>query len=95
MRRGGDSGNFLGGPVVKNPSCGAGDVGLISGQGTEIPHPRKQLSPRAAKTTKILHNATKTQHSLNKEIFKKRREFKSQDASVKGMGKMILPIALV
>ena len=52
--------------MVKNPSCGAGDVGLISGQGTEIPHPRKQLSPRAAKTTKILHNATKTQHSLNK-----------------------------
>ena len=52
--------------MVKNPSCSAGDVGLIGGRGTEIPHPRKQLSLRAAKTTKILHNATKTQHSLNK-----------------------------
>jgi len=66
LRREGDSGNFPGGPVVKNPSCSAGDVGLIGGRGTEIPHPRKQLSLRAAKTTKILHNATKTQHSLNK-----------------------------
>ena len=36
MRR--DVGDFPGGPVVKNLSSNAGDVGLISGQGTKIPH---------------------------------------------------------
>ena len=31
-------GDFLSGPVVKNPSSRAGDVSLIPGQGTKIPH---------------------------------------------------------
>ena len=39
-----------GGPVVKNPSCNAGDTGSSPGQGTKIPHVVGQLSPRAATT---------------------------------------------
>ena len=35
---------FPGGPVVKNPPCNVGDVGLIPGQGTKIPHAVGQLS---------------------------------------------------
>ena len=31
-------GDFLGGPVVKNPVSNSGDVGSIPGQGTKIPH---------------------------------------------------------
>ena len=38
--------DFPGGPVVKNPSSSAGDVGLIPGQGTKIPHSAGQQSPR-------------------------------------------------
>ena len=40
-------GDFPGGPVVKNPPYNAGDVGLIPGQGTKIPHATGQLSLRA------------------------------------------------
>ena len=29
--------DFPGGPVVKDPPCNAGDMGLIPGQGTKIP----------------------------------------------------------
>ena len=36
--------DFRGGPVVKNPPSDAGDVGLIPGQGTKIPHAMRQLS---------------------------------------------------
>ena len=32
-----------GGPVVKNPSCNAGDSGSIPGWGTKIPHAAEQL----------------------------------------------------
>ena len=42
--------DFPGGPVVKNPPYNAGDVGLIPGQGTKIPHATGQLSPRATTT---------------------------------------------
>ena len=41
------AGDFPGGPVVKNLSSNAGDVGLIPGWGTKIPHAVGQLSPRA------------------------------------------------
>ena len=34
-------------PVVKNPPCNAGDVGLIPGRGTKILHVVGQVSPRA------------------------------------------------
>ena len=37
--------NFPGGSVAKNPSCNAGAVGLIPGQGTGI--------PRATENTKL------------------------------------------
>ena len=40
-------GDFVGGPVVKNPSSNAGYAGLIPGPGTKIPHATGQLSPRA------------------------------------------------
>ena len=36
--------DFPGGPVVENPPYNAGDVGLIPGQGTMIPHAAGQLS---------------------------------------------------
>ena len=39
--------DFPGGPVVKNPPSNAGDMGLIPGQGTKIPHVAGQLSPLA------------------------------------------------
>ena len=42
---------FPGGPVVRNPSSSAGDVGLMPGSGIKIPQAK---GPRAA---------TKTQHS--------------------------------
>ena len=42
--------DFPGGPVVKNPPSNAGDVGLIPGWGTKIPHAAGQLSPHAATT---------------------------------------------
>ena len=32
------SGDFPGGPVVKNPPSNAGDAGLIPGRGTRFPH---------------------------------------------------------
>ena len=59
---------FPGGPVVKNPPSNAGDMSLIPGQGTKIPHAPGQLSPRAAATeasvkTKSQPAATKTQCS--------------------------------
>ena len=37
--------DFTGGPVVKNSSSNEGDVGLIPGPGTKIPHSVGRLSP--------------------------------------------------
>ena len=45
------------GPVVKNLPSNLGDVGLIPGQGTKIPHATGQLSPCTT---------MKAQHSLYK-----------------------------
>ena len=42
------TGDFPGGPVVKNSPCNARDAGFIPGQGTKIP-PAKQLSVCARK----------------------------------------------
>ena len=39
-----------GGSVVESLPCSAGDVGLIPGQGTKIPHATEQLSLYAATT---------------------------------------------
>ena len=54
------------GPVVKNPPCNMGDLGLIPGRGTKIPHAVEKLNPRA--TVRVLQwkipcDATMTQHS--------------------------------
>ena len=38
-------GDFLGGPVVKNPSCNAGEASSIPGQGLKILHAAGQLKP--------------------------------------------------
>ena len=40
--------------MVKNPPYNAGDVGLIPGQETKIPHAAGQLSPSAT-TTELTH----------------------------------------
>ena len=48
--------DFPGGPVVKNPPSNAGDVGLIPGQGTKIPHAMGQLSPHATTTELVRLN---------------------------------------
>ena len=45
-----DPGDFPGGPVVESLPCNAGDVGLILGQGTRVPHAVGQLSPCTAIT---------------------------------------------
>ena len=42
--------DFAGDPVVKNPSCNAGDASSIPGWGTKIPHASGQLSPCTAIT---------------------------------------------
>ena len=39
--------DFLGGLVVKNLPCNAGDVDSIPGQGTKFPHAVGQLTPSA------------------------------------------------
>ena len=42
--------------MIKNPSCNAGDMGLIPGQGTRIPHATEQLSPSVATIEPVCHN---------------------------------------
>ena len=46
--------DFPGGPVVKNSPCNAGDMGLVPGWGTNIPHAMEHLG---------LHVTTKTRDS--------------------------------
>ena len=47
--------DFPGGPVVKNPPSNAGDVGLIPGGGTKIPHAAGQLGSHDATTEPARH----------------------------------------
>ena len=42
--------DFPGGPVVKNPSSNAGDMGWIPGWGTKLPYAQGQLSPHTTAT---------------------------------------------
>ena len=44
------------GPAVKHPPCNAGDVGLIPGQATKIPHAAEQLSLSAVARELVLCN---------------------------------------
>ena len=59
------------GPVVESLPSNAGDVGLIPGLGTKIPHAPEQLNPCAATRAGIamrsLHAAVKTQHKPEKK----------------------------
>ena len=48
--------DFPGGPVVKNPSCNAGEAGSIPGLGTKIQHAAGQLSPRATTRQPVCRN---------------------------------------
>ena len=45
-----NSGDFLGGPVVKDLPCNAGDLSLIPDQGTRIPRAEEHLSPHITST---------------------------------------------
>ena len=47
---------LAGGPGVKNPPYNAGDVGVIPGRGTKIPHAIGQLSLSAATTESMCQN---------------------------------------
>ena len=49
-------GDFPGGPVVKNPPCNAGDMGLIPGWKIMVPHAAEQLSLRAPTAELAHHN---------------------------------------
>ena len=53
--------NFPGGPGVKNLPFHAGDSGLISGQGTKIPHAEEQLNP-CTKTTEPTCSGARMPH---------------------------------
>ena len=55
----GITGDFPGGPVLKNPPYNAGGEALIPGQGTKIPHATEQLDPHVA-TTELLHHSEDT-----------------------------------
>ena len=50
------SGDFPGGPMVKNPPANAGDVGSIPGRGTRIPHAVGQPSSCATTTELVRLN---------------------------------------
>ena len=50
---------FPGGPAVTTLPCNAGDVGLIPGQGTKIPHVVEQLSLGATPQLLRPHNTTR------------------------------------
>ena len=46
--------------MIKDPPCDAGDMGLIPGQRTEIPHAQEQLSPCAVTTS--LYTTRESRH---------------------------------
>ena len=48
--------DFLGGPVVRNLPCNVGDMGLISGQESKIPHAMEQISLRVTTRGSVLTN---------------------------------------
>ena len=50
------TGDFPGGPVVKNPPRSAGDAGLNPSQGTKISHDMEQLSLCATIRESVCHN---------------------------------------
>ena len=73
--------------MVKNPPCSAGDVGLITGQETKVPHASEKLSQSPHATTKALPSealapqlaspgtATKDAHGAVKILIAKKNNF--------------------
>ena len=55
-------GDFLVGPGIKNSPPNVGDMGLIPGWGTMIPHALEQLSPHT--TSKTQYSQRKTKESM-------------------------------
>ena len=49
-------GNGPGDPVLKSLACNAGDLGLIPGPGTKIPHASEKVSPLATITEPKVYN---------------------------------------
>ena len=49
------TGTFPSSPEVKNLPCNAGDVGLIPGGGTKIPHATGRLNTRTPRTESTSH----------------------------------------
>ena len=63
--------DFPGGPVIKNLPSDAGHMSSITGQGTNIPHATRQLSPQATTIEPVyvlelqnLCSAIKSLHTL-------------------------------
>ena len=50
--------------MVKNPPCNAGNLGLIPGWGTKIPHAVDQLSPSAT-TREFVFNSERCNERLS------------------------------
>ena len=66
--------DFPGGPVAKNPTSNAGDLGSIPGRGTKIPHASGQLSPSATTTEAHMpraHAPNKRSHHNEKPVHHK------------------------
>lgn len=54
--------DFPGGPVVRNPSCSAGNLSSIPGQGTKTLHAAGQLSTRSVTTEAVFHERVRAPH---------------------------------
>ena len=75
--------DFPGGPVVKTPRSQCRGLGSIPGQGSQVLQLRLLvLQPKI----KILHAATKTQHSRKKKKKKKKKEQAMQNLEDEGSG---------
>ena len=61
--------DFPDGPVVKNPSGNAGDMGSIPGQRTKIPRAAEQLSLSATTTEHVSHNYWACEPQLERFMF--------------------------
>ena len=70
-----ETGDFPGGPVVKNLPSNTEDASSVPGQGIKIPHTVGQLCPHAA-TRESLSTVVKTQSSSPTKKKKKKKKLK-------------------
>ena len=68
--------DFPGAPVVKNLPPNAGDMGLIPGQETNIPHAMGQVSPHATTAGSMYSGAHAPQQRPNATKRKKKKKKK-------------------